>query len=443
MKAKLTEGSVGLGLIKLTLPMIWGIFAVIGFSLADTYFVAQLGANELAAVSFTFPVVMVIGSIAMGLGTGTSSLISRAMGKGNRYRVQRLTTDSLVLSLIIVSIFSLLGLISINPLFTVLGAKAEVLPLIRDYMSIWYLGVVCLVVPMIGNNAIRALGNTIVPSLIMTVAAAVNVSLDPLLIFGWGPFPALGIKGAALATVIARAMTLAASLAFLHYRERLLMFTLPSWKTILTNARSLLSLGIPAAATNLISPISVGLITNLMARHGSEAVAGFGLASRIEAMALIVPLAISASIAPFVGQNWGAQNYARVYRAIGLSLLFCLGWGVATAVILGMGATAIASWFDNSPQVLTSAADYLTIVPISYGALGAVFVFSSAFNALGKPLLSVIIALTRLLLLFFTTSLSRQSIVWCPRGFWSSLLVKYNSRCGHISLASPLQTTPP
>jgi putative MATE family efflux protein len=380
--------------------MVWGVFAVIAFSLTDTYFVAQLGTNELAAMSFTFPVVTVLGSIAMGLGTGTSSIIGRAIGEGNHYRVQRLTTDSLVLSLLIVGIFALLGLATINPLFTVLGAGAEVLPLVRDYMSVWYLGIVCLVVPMVGNSAISASGNTAVPSLIMTVAAAVNMGLDPMLIFGWSFFPALGIKGAALATVISRAITLVSSLAFLHYRERLLLLALPSLKGIWTSGRSILSVGIPAAATNLISPMSVGFITSLIAGYGAEAVAGFGIASRVEAMSLIAPMALSASIGPFVGQNWGAQQYGRVHRALRLSFIFCLGWGVMVAVLLGVGAPAIASWFDSSPAVVGSASAYLKIVPVSYGALGIVFICSSAFNALGKPLPSVVMALTRLLLLY-------------------------------------------
>jgi Na+-driven multidrug efflux pump len=190
MKAKLIQGSVTLGLVKLILPMIWGIFAIVGFSLADTYFVAQLGTKELAAMSFTFPVVAIIGSIAMGLGTGTASIIGRAIGEGNHYRVQRLTTDSLMLSLLIVTILALLGLTTINPLFTALGAGKEVLSFVQDYMSVWYGGIICLVVPIIGNNAMRASGNTAVPSLIMTVAAAVNVVLDPVFIFGWGPIPA-------------------------------------------------------------------------------------------------------------------------------------------------------------------------------------------------------------------------------------------------------------
>ena len=422
MKAKLTQGNVGLGLIKLTLPMIWGVFAVIGFSLADTYFVAQLGTKELAAMSFTFPVVTILGSIAMGLGTGTASIIGRAIGEGNRDRVQRLTTDSLVLSLVIVALFAFLGLATINPLFAALGAKGEVLVLVQHYMTIWYWGIVCLVIPLIGNSAIRALGNTVVPSLIMTIAAAVNVGLDPVLIFGWGPFPALGIQGAALATVISRATTLVASLAFLHYRERLLAFSFPRLKILRRNWISILSVGIPAAATSIISPLSVGLITSLIARYGSEAIAAFGLASRVEAMALIVPLALSASIGPFVGQNWGAQEYGRVHKALRLSLLFCLGWGLMVAIFLGMEASAIASWFDNDLEVVNSATTYLKIVPISYGALAIVFVFSSAFNALGKPLPSVVMAIIRLLMLYLPLAYLGSQLFDLPGIFGAACL---------------------
>ena len=257
MKPKLTEGQISLQLLRLSLPMVWGVFSVLAFSLADTYFVAQLGTNELAAMSFTFPVVTVLGSIAMGLGTGVSSVIARVIGEGDRRKVQQLTTDGLLLSFLIVGILVSIGLVTIGPLFATLGAEPELLSPIGDYMNIWYLGMVFLVVPMVGNSAIRASGNTVVPSLIMTLAAAVNILVDPLLIFGWGPLPALGLKGAALATVISRASTLVASLAFLHFHERLILFTLTSPKVMLASWRRLLSVGLPAAATNLISPLSV------------------------------------------------------------------------------------------------------------------------------------------------------------------------------------------
>ncbi len=447
MRSALTKGSVPLQLLKLSLPLVWGVLSVLAFSLADIYFVAQLGTNALAAMSFTFPVVTVLSSVAMGLGTGVASVIARGIGEGNRQKVQRLTTDSLLLSLLIVGVLATIGLATINPLFTALGAGPDLLPLIRDYMGIWYWGIVFLVVPLVGNSAMRAAGNTVIPSVIMTVAAGANIALDPLLIFGWGPLPALGLQGAAVATVISRASTLVASLAFLHFRERLLSFTLPSLKTIVKSWQRLLSIGLPAVAANLISPLSVGFLTSLIAGYGAEAVAGFGLASRLEALALIGPLALSASIGPFVGQNWGAQQYSRVKQSIKMSFWFCLGWGGLVAVILGAAAPEIAAWFDRDPAVVASATVYLSLVPMSYGALGVVLTASSAFNALGEPLPALGLSCARLLLLLVPLAYLGSQLFGIMGIFWaaclSNVVVGLGAWLWHVRLSQMLSERTP
>lgn len=395
-KRKLTEGSVGRHLVNLTIPMIGGIFAVIVFSLVDTYFVAQLGVQPLAAISFTFPVVSALGSLALGLGVGASSVIARAIGEGDRTQVRRLTTDSLTLSLLIVGVFISLGLATIDPLFTLLGAQPDVLPLVRDYMSIWYPGMIFLVVPMVGNSAIRASGNTKVPSLIMVVAAAINIVLDPIFIFGWGVIPGWGLKGAAIATVLGRATTLVASLLFLHYREKMLCFNLPPTGMLLKSWQRILHVGLPAAGASLVTPVSIGIITSLVAAYGAEAVAGFGISSRVESFALLVLLALSAVMGPFVGQNWGAQKRDRVRRALHLSYLFCLFWGALAAVILAPAAAGIASLFNKNPEAIAIATSYLRLVPISYAAFGIFIIATSTFNALGKPIPSAIMTLARM-----------------------------------------------
>ncbi|MGD1712394.1 MATE family efflux transporter [Dapis sp. BLCC M172] len=400
MQQQLTEDRIGPLLLKLTLPIVWGVFAVIGFNIVDTYFVGQLGTKELAAMSFTFPVVTLLGSVSMGLGTGAASVISRAIGEGNRYKVKRLTTDSLTVSLLIVAILVVLGLTTIDPIFTALGAKAEILPLIRQYMEIWYLGVIFIVVPMVGNSAIRAAGNTLIPSVVMTVAGIVNAVLDPIFIFGVGAIPAMGLQGAALATVISRATTLLASLFVLHYREQMISWELPNFKLLLRNCQNILYIGIPATGTNMITPISLTFITSLMASYGTAAVAGFGVASKVEMFSIIVPLALSASFGPFVGQNWGAKKYDRVYLGLRLGFQFCLFWGVMEAIALGIGGSWVASVFDKDPEVVEVAAKYLLIVPISYGAAGIILISSVTFNALGKPLPSMVMTITRMLFLY-------------------------------------------
>ena len=400
MRQSLTEGAISNRLARLTLPMVWGIFAIVAFNLADTYYVGQLGTEQLAAMSFTFPVVMTLGSLAMGLGIGASSIIARAIGQGDRSRVQRFTTNSLTLGVAAVALLSSIGLLTIDPLFRALGASSQVLPYVRQYMEVWYFGMVFLVIPMVGNSAIRASGDTLTPSLVMIGSAGVNIILDPLLIFGLWGLPELGLVGAAWATVISRAITLIASLTILKFKEDMISSHFPDLEETIMCWRDILYVGLPAAGTNMITPISIGIITSMLAVHGSVTVAGFGIASRVESFAKIVLMALAASIGPFVGQNWGAGKYGRVAKALQQSYLFCLGWGVLMTILLAAGVSLIVPLFNKDLEVIAIATTYLRIVPISYGTAGIIQVSNSAFNALGRPIPAVIITVLRMFVLY-------------------------------------------
>ncbi|MGL5832359.1 MAG: MATE family efflux transporter [Waterburya sp.] len=399
MNRRLTDGSVGSHLVKLSLPMLFNILTVVAFNLTDTYFVAQLGTNELAAMSLTFPVIATLASLTMGLGDGAGAVLAIAIGEGNRQKVKQLNTDGLVLSLIIGIVITFAALTSINSLFTALGAKGEVLALAKEYMSIWYLGVIFLVVSSITMNTIRALGEMKVLSLIVLTSSLINIVLDPLFIFGKLGFPRLELAGAAISTVVAQGTILLGGLMFLHHDQ--LMGLAPSklgkvWKSWW----QILYLGIPAAAKNAISPISLGLITSMVSLYGAQAIAAFGIASRLESLVMIVFFALSAAIAPLVGQNWGAGKFKRVNRAFSLSLRFCVIWGVAIALVLAFTASGFASIFNKNQEVIKIVSTYMAIVPISYAAAGIVLIASSTFIALGKPLPSVAMTLAHTLVVY-------------------------------------------
>lgn len=308
----LTEGSLTRHLLGMSLPMVIGLFAVIAFNVADTYFIAQLGTEPLAAISLTFPVVMGFGSLTMGLGVGASSVIARAFGQGDRQQVRRLTTHALLLCLVVVAFFLAIGILTIEPLFAVLGAKPKTMPLVKEYMEIWYIGVLFLVIPMVSNGAIRAIGDARFPAMVMVVAGLVNFLLDPLLIFGMYGFPKLGIRGAAIATVISRMVTFLASMWVLQYREKLLEWKLPVWKEVWTSWRGILYVGVPSAGNQIVNPLSIGIITAILSVFGTHTLAAYGVATRIESISMIGIFAVSAGIAPIVGQNWGAQQFDRV-----------------------------------------------------------------------------------------------------------------------------------
>ncbi len=418
MKAELTAGPIGKTLTRLTVYMIFGFFATIAFNLVDTWFVAKLGTKELAAMGFIFPVVMIIGAIAIGLGMGTSALVSRAIGEGNQAGVQRLTTDSLVLSLLVVFFFVIVGLLTIRPIFTLMGASPEILKLIRIYMLIWYPGMVFLVVPMVGNNAIRATGDMKFPSFIMMFSVFVNLGLDPLLIFGIGPFPRWGIAGAAAATVVARALTLVLMLYVLQKRHRMLTFRYPGFPAIIQSWKAILNLSIPAAGSTLIRPLGAAIVTGIVARFGAKAVAGFGVCVRVENLALMILISLSTVLSPFVGQNLGAKLFDRVKRAIRLSQIFSLEWGVFVALSLYLAAPAIARLFSRDPEVIRTTVLYLRIVPAVYGFRGVFGLSNSVLNVLKRAWDVMLLSVIQMFVLLIPGALFGARIAGLPGLFF-------------------------
>lgn len=393
------SGPIGPKLVRLALPMVLGIAAIIFFNIVDTFWVGQLGAQQLAAMSFTFPVVMVVMSVAMGLSIGGTAVIARALGTGDDSQVKRLTTDLLILANLIVAAIAGIGLLTLEPLFAMLGASTQTRALIDQYMVPWYLGVGLLVIPMVGNGAIRASGDTKTPSYVMLTAGLVNAGLDPLLIFGWGPVPALGLTGAALATIGSYAGSFVVAFWILHKRERMLRFRLPKPDELMRSWGRILYVGLPAAGTNMLTPVAAGVLTRMVSQYGEPAVAAFGVGTRIEGFALVGINALGAAVTPFVAQNLGAGQFDRIWGAVRFCLRAALIWGAGVAVLLLVGAQPLARVFNAEPEVVATTALFLSTVPLSYGLQGMAQVVASALNALNRPLRAALLILVRLVVL--------------------------------------------
>ena len=377
-----------------------GFVAMNSYAIADTYFVGQLGTLPLAAMGFTFPVTFAMIAVGLGVGVATSSVVARLLGSGNRETVQRIITHAMILGMMLGLVLLAIGLATMEPMFRALGADERTLPLIGEYMRVYYVGSAFVVLPMVGNFAIRATGNALAPSLIICFAAVTNVILDPLLIFGLLGFPRLELAGAAIATVVANIATVVASVAVLYYRERLILPRYLGLEGLWDSWRRLLQVAVPATTTNLLFPLITAVITALVAGFGPEAVAGFGVATRLESVVLIVIFALQSSLAPFVGQNYGAFLMDRVRHATNLSNRFLLAYGLAVAVVLFVVAQPVTSVFDDNPLVVSAAANYLRIVPISYGAFGLMMVTVACFNALGRPKSATVLTFVKLFVVY-------------------------------------------
>ncbi|MBU8922366.1 MAG: MATE family efflux transporter [Bacteroidales bacterium] len=398
-KAVLTEGPIGKTLFRLTVPMTMGILAMVAFNLTDTFFVSRLGTKHLAALSFTFPVILVLTRFALGIGVGAASVVSRAIGMGDWKSVRRLTTDGLGLSLFFVAIFVVAGLFSIDKLFGALGAEGEILDLVREYMRIWYFGLIFVVVPMVSNNGIRATGDTKTPAMIMLVAVVVNTALDPLLIFGIGPFPEMGLAGAALATLIARMVTFAVSFYVIYKKLKMVTFERPGFDEMIDSWKRILYIALPAAVTRIIVPVGQGVITGITAAYGTNAVAALGVAIRTEYFAFAVVMALSSVLAPFVGQNWGAGKFDRVKAGIKKSNRFAMVWGFGSLAVLALVARPVAGIFSSDPDVISNIVLYMRIVPLAYFLQMVLMLVTGTLNVLNKPFHAAAIGVGQVILL--------------------------------------------
>lgn len=398
-----TEGDMSRHVLRLSGFMIMGFLAMTLAQLVEAFYLGMVGRDELAAVAFTFPVVMAFNAMTRGIGIGTGAVLARAIGEGDREQAARLTSHGLLLTAIFTISCALLLAWRGEGLFRLLGAEGHVLELATLYMLIWVVGFPGFGLSMVGSGLMRSIGDPAFPGYVMTTGSVIQVLVAPPLIFGWFGIPALGIEGAAWSFVIARSLSFLMTAWWFLFRERMVRFSL---KGVGASSRMILHVGAPAAASNLIQPLSAAVTTRILAGFGTTVVAGFGVAGRIDAVVTMVVIGISASAAPLVGQNWGARRYDRVAEALKLGYRYCLIWGLTAAVIMWLGAPFFVSLISDDPQVMAPAVAYLYIVPISIGFMGMVNVANASFNALSKPVPPLVLSVSRLVLVYIPTALA-------------------------------------
>ena len=399
----LTQGHVSMSLARLTAPMMMGVSSTILVQVLEMGFIGQLSTAHVAAITFTFPLTMVLTSIALGISIGTSSVIARSVGQqsknpSNSDDVQRLGTHSLILVTGAMSVLAAMCSLTLDRRFLALGASTDMLPLIHSYLDIYLPGSIFFTASMILGSIMRANGSATAPGVIMTVGSIVHLLLDPILIFGWFGIPAMELSGAATAMTVTRFAALIVTLIFVFKGKMVL--SEDHLRAFFASTKRILHVGIPAIATNLIGPVTAAYITRLMANYGETAVAGFGVAGRIEAVAAMLLFALSGSIGPFVGQNLGAKRIDRVRHGVRASYQFSLIWGFAVALPLFVLGGAISGLIDSSPEVIGIAALYLALVPWSYGCWGMMMMATASFNAIGKPLPSTALAFARMVIVY-------------------------------------------
>ena len=401
-QATYTRGPVARHVAHLSTVMIFGFLAMTLGQLVELVYVGQLGTQQLAAITYMFPITMALNALTRGIGIGASTIIAQAMGESNRDKTARTITHCYILVLMFTCSIAIAGYLAAETVFRGLGAQSAVLTLAVNYSHIWFIGFPCMGIAMVSNGLIRSFGNATYPGFIMASAPLVQVMVGPFLIFGWFGIPALGLMGAAWAFVIGSLLQLLLAAYWYLIKEALLHASLQGFYQ---SSSHILIVGIPAAATNLIQPLSTAFATWILSQFGTDIVAGFGVASRIEAVAGMVVIGISTSVVPLVGQNWGARQFDRVQQALTICYIACIIWGLIAAIVLWFGASFFVGSINDDPDLMDTAVTFLHIIPISIGFMGLITVANHAFNALRQPMPALILSIGRLLIVYVPLAL--------------------------------------
>ena len=418
----LINQSVPKTLLNLAVPMLAGTFALNSYNITATWFVSRLGTNPLAAMSCTLPVVMLLGFSLMALGTGTMTVVAHALG-GKKYdKAARVTSHSILLMLLVSFVLALAGLFTLNPVFRALGATGEVLKLACDYMVIWYISMPVLCLENMFVDIITCTGNTKISSMLMVISVVINLTISPFLIFGWGPFPFMGIKGAALATGIAESFVLVISSRILYKKNHLINANVMSRRRIFISWRRILNMGLPAVYSSILTPVSTGIITKIISAYGAVALAAMGVIGRIEMFSFMIPMSVGMSLTPFVAQNYGALRLDRIRIAQKLTMSFALIYGLVICVFLFFFAENIAGLFSKDPELIAIMVMGMRIVCFAAGFLETFRYCTFFMNGVQKPLFSALLSTIRIVFLLVPLAVLFSSF-WGLKGVFYSRFV--------------------
>lgn len=431
-----TSGSIRGVMCKTALAMVAATLAMCGYNLADTYFVGKLpGTSPLAAMGFTFPVIMLIGCIFRGLAAGVMTTSAQALGAKKQQRAARLVSSGILLVLIISILLAVLGMAFSRPLYAIFGAEGETLQLVQEYMDIWFFGCATASLAMLGNDMLIVCGDSKMASAMMILGMVINVILDPICIFGWWFCPAMGIKGAALATIGSQCVSTVIVLTILAKRHHLLVFKMIPKEILGRSWMLMLRYAGPSCLGMLMIPLGTSVLTRITAEFGDVAVAATAAAGRLEMAAFVVPMSLGMSLMPFVGQNYGAKYYDRICEGRRFSMRFALFFLLGAAVIFNLFADGIVVHFSADLEIQKLMALYLRIV--SWGLAGVeIHRFSGFFyTGCGRPGTAAWLNAMRIVGFLIPLSLLALAFRSLPMLFFARLITDVTSAVIAYSLA--------
>ncbi len=389
----LDDDRIGRLLLKLSLPAFMGMFVMALYNVVDTIFIGHyVGPLGIAALSIVFPIQMLTMGIGMMMGMGGASLISRLIGAANTPRAERTLGNALTFTLIIAAVLMIAGLLNRDLWLRLMGASETILPYARDYMTIILSGTFFRAFAMAQNFLIRATGNARVPMIGMSMGAGLNIALDAIFIIPLG----MGVKGAALATLIAQLIT---SLYFLRYYLSGKSFLKVHLQNLVIKwdiLKSILAIGISSFARTAAQSLAVIFVNRtLLAFGGDLAISSYGLIQRIMIFALMPSIVIGQGMQPILGFNYGAKRYDRALKVTKISIIAATSYSIIAFFALYFAPELFIRIFTTDSELIVLTAYAARHIFFAVYLIGFIIVGSIVFQAIGKAPQAFVTAVAR------------------------------------------------
>ena len=405
MESELSQNKMGTMpirklLISMSLPMMASMLVQALYNIVDSIFVARVSEAALTAVSISFPIQNLMIAFGVGIGVGVNALLSKSLGEGDQPRAQRIALQGIFIEVICCAIFILVGIFAMDLFFRGQTADAEIIALGKDYLAICCIFSVGLFAQLIFERLLQATGRTVLSMISQCAGALINIIFDPILIFGvsWLGIPAMGVTGAAIATVFGQIVGGIVAIVLNVRRNRELDFRFRGFRPDGKLCGSILFIGIPSAIMGAIGSFmtyGVNKILFAFEEVGKTAAAVFGVYFKLQSFVFMPVFGLNNGMVPIVSYNYGAKRPDRITQTIRLSAIYAVAIMAAGVAVVQLIPDKLLLLFDASEQMLTIGVPALRIISTCFVFAGFSIVCSSVFQALGNSIFSMIMSITR------------------------------------------------
>lgn len=423
----LTEGNILRHLLFFSIPLLIGnVFQNLHTAINSFWVGHYVGKEALGAVSLVFPIMFFLISVVFGAVTGSTILIAQFYGAKDWTKLQTTINTSFLFTMLSSLVVSLVGIWSSGYLLRLLNTPDTIFPLAHDFLIISFAGLIFAFGYNLLNAILRGMGDTINPLKFLILSTVLNIILDPPLIIGLGPLPALGVQGAAWATVISQAIAFFFTLYYLNKHGNFLSIKISSLKLDWPILKQMFKLGIPMGVQSMAVSLGMLFLTALINLFGADAIAGYGAASRISAFATLPAMSLSSGISTLTGQNVGAKKFDRLKEIIFWGAMVASAGALIMTVFIQLGAHYLVKIFTPDPEVIQVGESFLRLESLGYLFFMLMFAFNGVLQGAGQTFLTMLVSIVSLWIIRLPLAyLLAVPLGLGEEGIWISIPISY------------------